>query len=387
MNAMAIVFRGGQQYETLAQLGLFNMFSRMLLEGAGSLNREEIARRLEDRGGLVNSFSGSNSFGFTFSYFPEYEEKILSTTLEFLQNPTFPEHALKILKDKMTEGLELLDESVVDVSQKILRKNLYGEHPYAYLLRGEASTIANLSREDLINTQKKFILASNMVAAVSGTISPRIENFLNQIRGDVWEQQPNPFSRLPLPKDPILMEIDKDQKIYHLAFYSPELGHEDIPALELLTSYFNGLGGPLFGLRENSGYAYQVSFSHQPRQDVGTLVFTITLGNHVHGKDQWVRSGFDRVIRHVAKGKITHEEVLRAFYSLRGMKGLMMQNRLDETFQIALYERFGLGFEKYFEESKLELTDASVLKESMVRVASRYLFDQPSVFIKVGSAS
>ncbi|MBL8993238.1 MAG: insulinase family protein [Spirochaetia bacterium] len=389
MNYLSIIFRGGQEYETADKLGVFNLFVKMILEGVRGLSREELMRRIEARGGSLQSFSGSNAFALSLAYFPDEEKSVLETFFRILKEPVFPSDSLRIHKEKIVESLQMVSENISEEAHELLKKTLFGAHPYASSTRGTEASVAKLGRTDLQKVLEDFVTADNLVVSLSGRVNEALLlKHLAGLRPSKWKAEAIPFKPLDLKGEKISKHLEKDQKIYQLAFYAPSVGHADTLEMEFLSAFLNGQGGPLFELREKSGLAYQVGAFYEPRRDTGLFALTITLGEQAKNKDGWVNGEFWKIIRRLKKGAVTDEELRRAHHSLRGSKALVQQSRMEECFQTAFYERMGFGYENWFKDNTLpEKPDLGKLRASLARIAEIWLNERQSVFLKVGSSS
>ena len=86
---------GGKRFETRETEGIMNFIADMWTTGAGSMDEDDIARKVEDMGGRLDGFSGYDSTGLSASFFSRFLDDGLKLMAEIYAKPTFPEDKLE----------------------------------------------------------------------------------------------------------------------------------------------------------------------------------------------------------------------------------------------------------------------------------------------------
>jgi len=383
MAHLALVFAGGQEFEDGSTAGLFHHLIRLMPEGAGGLRSERIQEAFEGRGGFLFPHSGPNHIGLSLSWFPSEEKKILDTLARILEAPAFPARALKVEAARSLESLAMMEESVGDMARQALRTALWGRHGYAPPSCGTPGSIRRLDRRALLEAFPKFVRGGNLVMACAGAVSPeRLADLARRLPPGRPSFPAAPVFP-PIPPKPLTHRMDKDQTLLHWAFHGPGLAHPDGRWLELLSAWYNGLGGPLFALRGDDALAYQVGFGRHVRRDTSALVFSLTLGKANARKSSTVVSAFARSIERVKRGRIDAAELARAVAVLRGSRGLSAQAWLEECQGLAAHERLGAGWRGHFDETHFPESPAA-LREGIRGAAERHLDPQRAITLLTG---
>ncbi|PWQ88636.1 peptidase M16, partial [Enterococcus faecium] len=76
-------------------------------------------------------------------------EPALKLFTEVAGKPTFPEDALKRIKNQMLAGFEYEKQNPGKIACKSLFGKLYGDHPYAHPSDGTAESISGISLAQL----------------------------------------------------------------------------------------------------------------------------------------------------------------------------------------------------------------------------------------------
>ncbi|NIE76108.1 insulinase family protein [Pantoea sp. Ap-967] len=208
-------------------------------------------------------------------------EPALKLFAEVAGKPTFPEDALKRIKNQLLAGFEYEKQNPGKIAGKALFGKLYGDHPYAHPADGSAQSIPGITLEQLRAFHAKAYAAGNAVIALVGDLSrEEAEAVASQVSA-------------ALPKGPALAKpaepaepkagathIDFPSKQTHLML--AELGIDrqdpDWPALSLGNQI---LGGGAFGtrlmseVREKRGLTYGVYSVFSPMQVRGPFMINL----------------------------------------------------------------------------------------------------------------
>ena len=151
-------------------------------------------------------------------------------------------------------------ESIWEIHSRDFLNKIYGKHILGEDIRGSGDSLAKINSETLDELKSRFILSNNCVLGLAGVVDFNLAKttFSKLKRGNI----------VPFPlasnitgikaNNNSFKNISKEQTLQRMVFQTAALGHEDTLYLNLLASYFNGLGGPLFQLREMTGDAYQI---------------------------------------------------------------------------------------------------------------------------------
>ncbi|MFC1503912.1 insulinase family protein, partial [Spirochaetota bacterium] len=384
LNAV-VVMRGGLEHENKEHMGIFNMMTKMLLEGNAEYTKEKMHSVIESQGGKIRAFSGYNSFGLIVNFLKNQEKDIYAILRSILTKPHFSKKNLAIVKNKIKESMEIDKENIWAQMELEFKKNAYKGHPYSFNKKGSHKSIDTLTTQNLLSYYKKFIVSENLIFSVSGDINiPLLKKELNMIPHNRFSQKTQEHTLIPLKhKNVISGKIDKEQTAYRVAFRTCRLGDEKAKYFDLLDSYLSGMGGPLFRIRESTGNSYQVGSYNHMYKDTGIFVFFINTGSHVQSNDNWILEQFLKSIYTIKKGKISNKDVERAYNNLIGGKDIEMQSPINITLNTALYELYGVGYNHYFKEYDLLEKNTDILKKKLIAVISSFFNNTNFIFLKL----
>jgi zinc protease len=178
--------------------GLASLTAAMLTQGAGGLDADTVAERVEGVGAeLSTGASRDNNFVQVRSLSDaEALEVAVDTLTKVLAEPTFDPSEFERVRENRLTGLRLAEQDPGDVGQKALYRAIFGEHPYASDPSGTAESVAALSVEDLRRFHRRFYGASNATVAIVGDLErAQAEALAARVTADLPSAGPAP----PLP--------------------------------------------------------------------------------------------------------------------------------------------------------------------------------------------
>src|ERR1700693_812716 len=166
--SMSAVFRSGLLAETPATNGITRLTARVLLKGTKNRTAEQIADQIEAIGGSISSDAGNNSMSVGVHMMKPDLKTGADLLADVLLNADFPEKAVAREKEVQIAGVKQEEEQLTTVARNILRRALFGEHPYALRANGSAESVQHLSQKDLITFRDKYLVGKNGVISVFG---------------------------------------------------------------------------------------------------------------------------------------------------------------------------------------------------------------------------
>ncbi|WP_060480822.1 pitrilysin family protein [Pseudomonas sp. NBRC 111119] len=208
-------------------------------------------------------------------------EPALKLFTEVAGKPTFPEEALKRIKNQMLAGFEYDKQNPGKIAGKAVFEKLYGTHPYAHPSDGSPESINSLGLAQLRAFHAKAYTPGNAVIALVGDLSrSEAEAIAAQVSAGLPKGPALPAPAQPADAKAGLTHIDFPSKQTHLML--AELGidrqDKDWPALSLGNQI---LGGGAFGtrlmseVREKRGLTYGVYSAFSPMQVRGPFMINL----------------------------------------------------------------------------------------------------------------
>jgi zinc protease len=380
--SMIALFRGGLLAETPQTSGITRLLAKTLIKGTRTRTAEEIADTIEAVGGSLGSDAGNNSFSVSLEVTRPDLELGAELFCDLLLNATIPEKSLEREREVQLAGLREEEEHLTTVARNLLRRALFGSHPYSLRSKGTPETVAKLARKELLAFRDRYLVGRNGVIAVFGDVSAReikdlFEQLLARMKpGELALTDPTPPK--PFKKTTVVeAEKEKAQSVLMVGYRGADLFSPDRYALELIDEASSDLGSRFFiRIREEMGLAYYVGASQM--QGLVPGLFAFYLGTDP-AKLELVQNALLDEIQKLASSGLTNEELRRAKKKLIGQQRIANQSNDSFGYIAALDELYGLGFDHY---RKLESEIENVTAEDVRRVAAKY-FRQPYVLATV----
>jgi len=350
--AMVVAFRGGVRVETEETQGLSNLVAQLLTKGTKRKNASEIALQVESLGGRLEPFSGRDGFGMVLQLLSEDVPEGMALLHELVTQSVFPEEELNLQRQLIAKQLAAEDDEIFDVGGRLLRRTLFGRHPYRFDPLGDRDTIGRLSRAACQEFAARWLVPSNMVLAIFGDVTPQaVARQAGQTFGALpSEQAPWPDQLdVDLPSDirAAAQTMAKEQSLVMLGFPGITYGAPDRYALEVMTAVLSGMSGRLFqAVREAHGLSYTLGAVNVAGWDPGYLV--IYAATRPNEQDR-VLELLDSELRSVIDEGFTEEEVAQARQFLIGAHRLDVQHVAGLAKRVALDELYGMGFDAWTE--------------------------------------
>lgn len=383
--SMQAVFKGGVLFEGKGKEGVCNLLQKMLLKGTKNRNAKQIAEEIESRGGGISTYGGNNSLGCSVKVLKEDMDLGFSLLNDVLLNPSFPDEELEKERKAILAAIKSQDDDPFNYAMRMLRENMWQNHPYRHNSLGIEESVTGLNRNDLLAFHQKFCQPGNMVLAVFGDVkAEEIRQRVERIWGGVKGYNLSPYSLLDEPEQKgikqVVQERDKEQTIILLGYPGIGIMDPDKYVFDVMTSILSGNGSRLFvNLRDKYGLAYYVGVFSILGLAPGAYVFYIGTSKDKVGA---ALNGIKKEIQLLRDESVTDEELSRAKAALIGEHWQGMETNSNHGFDCALNELYGLGYE---EVGRYSERINKVTIEDIKRIANKYLQDDKCAEIIIKS--
>ncbi|MCL4793424.1 MAG: insulinase family protein [Bryobacteraceae bacterium] len=385
------LFRGGAEAESAAQAGINALTVELMRRGAGARPAEEFAEALDALGASLNT-GANRQFSFaSVEFLTRTQSEALALFGDFLARPTFPEDEFKKALAQRIDASKAAKDNPGAALALFFPSFFYGPgHPYARPSNGDELSLANLTRQSLVDWHKRMFVGRNLILIAAGdidekTLGPRLEKLASALpAGEAyqWRQSVAPPER----KQPRLLLIDKPdatQTYFMVATPGIDRTHPDRTQLEIVNTLFGGRFTSMLNdeLRVNSGLTYGARSSVDEDRLTGAI--SISTFTPAETTVKAIDLALEVLNRLRTQG-IDTEQLLSARNYIKG--GFPTQN-LETADQVAgilgELEIFGLNkgeIDDYF--SRL---DAATL-EQVNATAKKWYGAAPLQFLLVGNA-
>lgn len=171
MIDVQIVFDAGSARDAVRP-GLARLTSRLLDQGAGDMDADAIAERLEGLGAQLGTESHRDMAVVNLRSLsePEFLDPALDTLAAILRSPTFPPAAIERERGRMLTALQAEQQSPGDIAMKGFYRAVYADHAYGIHPPGSVESVQALSRADIERFHGRYYVARNAVVAIVGAV-------------------------------------------------------------------------------------------------------------------------------------------------------------------------------------------------------------------------
>ena len=367
------LFQGGVLAETVANNGITQLLSRLLLKGTARRTAEGLATEIESIGGSIDSYGGNQSFGVNVEVLSSDFALGMDLLADVLLNPTFPAEALDREREVQIAGIHALKDELLKSASLAMRKAIFGEASFGLDPLGTEAVVQGVTTDDVRAFHQQLARPNNCVLAIYGDVTvAQIRAAVDQYFADWKPSAARPVfaqSHPPLKTFKRVRETrDKKQAVLVVGFPGTTMSSDDRFALELIQESCSDLGSRLFlRIRDELGLAYYVGA--QNFAGVVPGYFAFYTGTEP-AKAEQVEQELLREAMLLRNEGLTAEELKRAKAKIIGQKKIARQDLGHLASATALDELYGLGY------GRAELDDAkyeAVTREQIKQVARKYL--------------
>jgi zinc protease len=281
MLDVSVDFPAGSAYDAREKSGVAALTQSLLKLGAGGLSEDEISRRMADTGAQFGGRVDSDRAGMTLRTLSSRDElkQALDIFARMLQRPEFPAPVLAREKQRIIEAIKEADTKPETLLNRSFNELAYGNHPYGLRGSGEVSTVARITRDDLVSFYRRYYTADQAVVAIIGDITRAdAEKLAEQLTAEL----PRSASAPSIPPVPSLTRAESRAIPHpatqsHLLMGMPGIKRDDPDYFPLFVGNYI-LGGGGFAsriteeVRSKRGLAYSAYSYFSPMQERGPFV-------------------------------------------------------------------------------------------------------------------
>jgi zinc protease len=379
--------RGGSRREPAGKVGLVDIFGEVWRTGGTKTQTgDQLDDFLEVRAAKVETSGGPDSTTIDVSCLKGDFDDVFKVFVDLLQNPEFRADKLDLAQKQADDGISRRNDEISGIAARESVKLAYGaNNPYAR--QAEYSTIAAITRQDLLDWHKTYIHPNNIVFGVSGDFDAASMEAKLRKAFDSWSKGP------ALTKDEInyqtakpgyylIPKEDVNQSSIHMVALGTTRNNPDYYAIAVFNEAFGGgFSSRLFNdIRTKRGLAYSVgggigaNFGHP-----GILQFA--MGTKSQSTIESIQA-LDEDIDNLSKQSIRDDEIKQAKDAI--LNAFIF--RLDSPDKV-LAERVTYEFYGYPADwlDKLPAEIQKVTAADVKRVAAKYVHRDQLAVLVVGN--
>ena len=379
--------RGGSGSEPAAKVGLVDLFGEVWRTGGTKdQSGDQLDDFLEVRAAKVETGGGSDSTSISLSCLKADFDDVFKVFIDLLKNPEFRADKLDLAQKQADDGISRRNDEIGEIASRESAKLAYGANN-PYTREPEYSSIAAITRQDLIDWHKTHVHPNNIILGISGDFDAAAMEAKLRAALESWPKGP------ALPKEEIqfhpakagyylIPKEDVNQSSIHMVALGTTRNNPDYYAIAVFNESFGGgFSARLFNdIRTKRGLAYNVgggigtNFGHP-----GILQFVV--GTKSQSTIESVRA-LDEDIDNLAKNPITDDEIKQAKDAILNAFIFRLDSPDKVLAERMTYEFYGYPadwLDKYpVEIQKVTATDVN-------RVATKYVHRDQLAVLVVGN--
>ena len=353
--SLGVWVKAGSIMETKENSGVSHFIEHMLFKGTTNRTSKELAREIDNLGGVINAFTSKECTCFYVKLLDEHINIGIDVLSDMILNSRFDELDIKKEKSVILEELKMYEDSPDDLVYDLLLENIYKDHSLGMNILGDRQSLKNLKRESILDYYNEYYVQNNSIISICGNF--KFEEIVKQIEEKFKTWQPKSVDTTTTKPNfnPCIVKKNKDIEQVNLAINLdaiPMTNNREVYALSVVNNVFGGsISSRLFQkIREEKGLAYSIYSSQTLYEDCGELgIFASTSTENIQEVYKYILEEIELIRNEYISPQEIHEskEQLKGSYMLdlestssRMMsngKNLLMRNKVDDEQDIIDY--------------------------------------------------
>jgi zinc protease len=257
--------RGGSRNEPASKVGLVDMFGEVWRTGGSKAQTgDQLDDFLEVRAAKVETGGGPDSTSISMSCLKADFDDVFKVLVDLLKNPEFRADKLDLAQKQAEDAISRRNDEAGSIARRESAKLAYGaDNPYTR--EPEYSTIAAITRQDLLDWHKTYVQPNHIILGISGDFDSGAMEAKLRAAFEAWPKGGE------LPKDDIqyhpakpgyylIPKDDVNQSSIHMVTLGTTRNNPDYYAISVFNEAFGGgFSSRLFNdIRTKRGLAYNV---------------------------------------------------------------------------------------------------------------------------------
>ena len=381
--------RGGSLEEPAGKVGLVSIYGRAWRTGGTtSQTGDALDDYLEERAAHVETLGGLDSTSLSWDCMHADFDDVFKVALDLLRHPEFRQDKIDLAKRQMDTAIARRNDDSSAIAGREAAMLGYGEDsPYARI--PQYSTIAAVTRSDLVKWHDTYVHPNNIILGVSGDFDPAAMEAKLKAAFEDWQRGP----ALPKPEPAIhpakpglyfVAKNDVNQSQIQMVELGTRRDNPDYYAIEALNEIFGGSFASRLveDIRSKRGLAYAVgggigtAFDHPGLVRIGMGTKSSTTVAAIQALDEEI-DGLKTNPPTATELKKAKDDILNSFVFSFDSKAKVLAERMNYEFYgypADFLERYRAGIEK------VTLADVE-------RVATKYIHKDQFAVLVVGKAA
>ena len=254
-----LLFEAGRWFEP--KPGVAHFASQMLEKGTSSKNALQLAEAFESLGAHMEIVAGLDNVEISLFALARNWPEAFRILVEMVQQPSFDEEELAIMKNIFLENLKVNLAKNSFVASQVIRRNIFGTHPYGISVAEQ--DVAQIDAEQLRSYHKQRLSPSAVFVTAPASVSvDQLAASLSVFaHGNGQDQSAMPVK--PGNREETINKEESVQSSLRLGMRMVRKSHPDFPHMLLLNHILGGYFGSrlMKNIREEKGLTYGIHSS------------------------------------------------------------------------------------------------------------------------------
>jgi len=385
-----LVLNAGGLAEPGERAGVAAMATALLESGAGSLNAEEIAERVDGLGLSLDSGVSWDTGQAGFTCLRARLEAGFEVLADLIRRPTFPEAEVERVRDERLTTIQQRRGTPSSVADEAQSRWIFAPGTvFARPLGGMLRTVEGIHRGEITDFHARRYRAAGATLVAAGDAGvDEIVALAERWFGD-WEgagEPSTPAEVKPRLDETTVILVDRPgavQSEIRIGHVGIERTAPDYPAVTVMNAILGGTFSSRLNLnlRERLGYTYGASSSFASRRQPGTFGMQTAVQTEVtaHSVSEMLRD-----LREIREAPVTQAELDDARNFLAGVFPLGLQTTDGVAGKLTSIATYGLADDYYdhYRDQLLAVTAGDVLD-----AARRRLWPDRAAVVIAGDAA
>lgn len=387
---LGIAFHGGFVSQPADKTGLSRIFGEVWRTGGTkSKTGDQLDDYLEARAATVETNGWRDATSVNLDCLKDNFDDVFKIFLEVMREPEFREDKIAIAKNGLNTSISRRNDNPFGIASREASKLVYGpDSPYART--AEYSTVASVTREDLLSWYQHYVHPNNAMATVTGDFDSKEMEARLKTAFESWPkgpafQKPHPTLRNPKPGIYFVQKDDVTASTVQMVDLGTTMDNPDYYAIEVFNEFFGGsLSSRLFSnIRSKKALAYAVGGGIGTDYDHPGQI-NLFMGT----KSRTTAAAIDAFYEEVNALKtnpVTPEELKRAKEAI--LNSFVFKFDAAEKVMRARSDCEFFGYPLDFLLEKYRSGIEKVTQEDVARVAQKYIHRDRLAVLVVGKSS
>ena len=169
--SLRMLVGAGTAQDLSPKLGVASMVASLLDQGTATRTAQQIADAVDTLGGNVSIGAGTDV---TFAHITVLKDRVsegLELLSDVVRSPSFSQGEFERRRDQLRSALRISYQDPAYLASIVFERLVYGFHPYGYPGTGTPASIERITRSDLVDFHGQYYAPGNCILAVAGDVA------------------------------------------------------------------------------------------------------------------------------------------------------------------------------------------------------------------------